>query len=225
MSFEPHPGGTGRLARKRLVALCLATALALALPLTAAAATLVNGSFEQGPAAPAGTFVNLNGGSTVIPGWTVTGSTIDYIAGYWQAADGTRSIDLDGSSFPYTSGGVAQTFATTPGLAYSVHFDLAGNPNNGPAIKPMRVSAAGQSADFQFDISGHTITSMGWVGKTWLFTATAASTTLEFRSLNPANADGWGAALDNVSVSAVPEPAAGALMLCGAALLLARRRG
>jgi len=68
---------------------------------------------------------------------------------------------------------------------------------------------------------------MGWLAQSWSFTAVAAMTTLEFRSLTQAPQIGWGAALDNVSVSAVPEPAGWALMLAGMALLggLSRRSG
>lgn len=174
---------------------------------------VVNGSFEHG--IEPGLFINLLGGSTAITGWVVTGSKIDYVGSIWQASDGSRSLDLDGSTLPQANGGVAQTFATTPGVAYTVTFDMAGNPANTPTLKPMRVSAAGQSQDFMFDITGATFDHMGWLAKTWTFTAVAATTTLEFRSLTPPGQMGWGAALDNVSVSAVPEPGAWVLMLAG----------
>ncbi len=137
----------------------------------------------------------------------------------WAASDGSRPIDLDGSSFPHTNGGVAQGFATTPGTPYLVRFDLAGNTNNAATLKPMRVSAAGQSQDFTFDINGRSNADMGWLAQSWSFTAIAATTTLEFRSLTQAPQIGWGAALDKVSVSAVPEPGSWALMLAGMALL------
>jgi choice-of-anchor C domain-containing protein len=146
--------------------LCAAAGV-LALATTSAQANLlVNGSFEVGPS-PVATFLNLTAGSTVVTGWTVTGLTVDYVGGFWVASDGTRSIDLDGSvGSPFTNGGVAQTFATTPGTQYLVRFDLAGNPQNLPTIKPMRVSAAGQSQDFSFNISGRTVTAVPEPG-TW----------------------------------------------------------
>jgi choice-of-anchor C domain-containing protein len=206
--------------------LCAAAGvLALAAP-AAQANLLVNGSFEVGPS-PGATFVNLSTGSTVVTGWTVTGLTVDYVGGLWVASDGSRSIDLDGSvGSPFTNGGVAQTFATTPGMQYVVHFDLAGNPNNLPTLKPMRVSAGGQSQDFSFDISGHSVSDMGWLAQTWTFNAVAATTTLEFRSLTQAPKVGWGAVVDNVSVTAVPEPGTWALMLGGLLAMagVARRR-
>jgi len=44
---------------------------------------------------------------------------------------------------------------------------------------------------------------MGWLSKSWDFTANSTTTTLEFIGLGNSDA---GAALDNVSVIAVPEP-------------------
>ncbi len=62
----------------------------------------------------------------------------------------------------------------------------------------MRVHAAGQSADFEFDIRGRTFDDMGWVSKHWEFTADGPQTTLEFESLDSASP--FGPALDNVAV-------------------------
>ena len=47
----------------------------------------------------------------------------------------------------------------------------------------MRVSAADQSMVFAFDITGKTFRDMGWLPKSWTFTARDVTTTLEFRSL------------------------------------------
>jgi choice-of-anchor C domain-containing protein len=171
------------------------------------ASLLLNGGFEEGPSA--GRFVNLAGGSEAIKGWAVTGEGVDYIGTLWPGSEGAHSIDLDGSvrsatTRGYVHGGVAQTFATKPGTGYLVTFDLAGNPYAPPAKKLMRVSAADQSQDFSFDVTGKTPTKMGWTPTRWSFTANSASTTLEFRSLTPARSTGWGAVIDNVSVTVLP---------------------
>jgi len=172
---------------------------------------IVNGSFEDGPPAPR--FLNLPGGSTAVKGWVVTGEGVDLVGPrYWQSFDGTDAIDLDGSARsrttpPYVQGGIAQTFATVAGKRYRVTFQLAGNPASGPAIKPMRVMAAGQSAEFTFDITGKTGPNMGWVLKSWTFAAKADSTTLEFRSLTASPLTGFGAAIDLVIVAAEAEAA------------------
>ena len=150
----------------------------------APASLIVNGSFEEGPRV--GAFLNLSKGDTSLRGWTVIGEGVDLVStGYWLSSDGTRAIDLDGSARssttpPYVQGGIAQTFATTPGARYRVTFDLAGNPNQLPRVKPLRVSAAGQSEEFRLD---------------------------DARVPDPDGlaATGYGAAIDNVAVVAEPE--------------------
>ena len=166
---------------------------------------LMNGSFEQG--ADPGQFANAAAGASTIAGWTITGEGVDYVGRLWPAAHGARSIDLDGSARsritpPYSQGGVAQAFATKPGIKYQVTFDLAANPFGGPPVRPLRVLAAGQSADFQVPNTG-TVT---WTRTTWTFVANADSTTLEIRSLTTSPNTGWGAVIDNVSVTAVASP-------------------
>jgi len=196
----------GQITRGVLLMIALASTNARAQPVS----LLVNGSFEDGPVAAA--YLNLVGGASSILGWVVTGEGIDYVGPrYWASSDGTHALDLDGSvrsriSPPFAQGGIAQTFATTPGTSYLVTFDLAGNPYRPPTIKPLRVSAAGQEMEFTFDIAGKSGSNMGWLSKSWTFTAKDASTTLEFRSLTVSPSTGWGAAIDNVSVTPVDKP-------------------
>jgi choice-of-anchor C domain-containing protein len=158
---------------------------------------LVNGDFESGPDIRMACFP-LNPGSTAITGWTVTRGQIDYQDGIWQSSD-RRVVDLDGSP---GFGGIAQTFQTVPGQSYRVTFDMAGDLGGPPQIKRMRVEAAGQSAEFTFDIkrmpvqaagqsaeftfdsAGRSREKMRWVTRTWQFTATERQTTIEFFSLD-----------------------------------------
>jgi choice-of-anchor C domain-containing protein len=169
------------------------------------ASLIVNGDFEDGPTV--GTFLNIAGEASTITGWIVTGEGIDLVGkGYYVPSKGARSLDLDGSARsratpPYAQGGIAQTFPTTPGQRYAVTFDLAGNPARPPMQKPMRVLAAGESMDFVFDITGKSAVNMGWLPKTFTFTAKETSTTLEFRSLTVSPLTGFGAAIDNVVVT------------------------
>ena len=136
---------------------------------------LTNGSFEAGPViAELSGFVDLPVGSTAIAGWTVTRDEIDYIGtSFWQHADGIRSLDLNGTS---GVGGIAQSFTTDPGVAYLVTFDLAGSPGGAP-VKGMAVTAVGQSQDFSFDSTSQTVSDMGWIGRSWTFTADSTATT------------------------------------------------
>jgi choice-of-anchor C domain-containing protein len=160
---------------------------------------LVNGSFEEGPYVD-DWGVPLDPGSTAMPGWVVTHGQIDYITNLWNAADGGRSLDLNGSP---GVGGVAQTFATRAGQRYRVTFALAGNPTGDVTLMSLAVSAAGQSQAFTFDTTGMSDDNMGWEDTTWEFVATGDQTTLEIYSADGSNPWG-GPALDNVSVVAVP---------------------
>jgi hypothetical protein len=79
-----------------------------------------------------------------------------------------------------------------------VRFYEAGDPNTTPAIKWLRVAAAGQSGDFSADITGMWEWDPGWNWHVWNFTANSTSTTLEFYSLQAGSA---GPAIDSVTVA------------------------
>jgi choice-of-anchor C domain-containing protein len=192
----------------RTALLLLSIAIASACPALPSSPNLIaNGSFEEASVSP-GSFVDLPAGSTALKDWTVTLNHIDYAnAGLWLASNGSHSLDLEGSACNTRTtteclGGVKQTFATVKGQNYDVSFDLAGNPYGGSKVKTLKVSAAGQSMNFTFDISGHNVRSMGWKIQHWTFTAQYAATTLEFDSADSIpNLSGWGPALDNVIVT------------------------
>ena len=191
-------GGKHSLLKLSIASYVLAVSALIVTPVQAA--NLVqNGSFETATVNPGASFIGLGAGSTAITGWTVSQGTIDYIGTYWQASEGSRNLDLSGAN----AGGIQQTFNTTVGETYRVTFDLAGNTDYSPTIKEMRVSAGGNSADFSFDITGKSRSNMGWVSKSWGFTATGTTTTLSFLNLVDTP---YGPALDNVSVIALSSP-------------------
>ena len=166
---------------------------------------LANRSFEQGQVVPGGandSFIELQPGSTVITGWVVTRDAIDYEGPNFIASDGVLLLDLDAG---FSAGGIAQAFETIPGQQYNVKFDMAGNPACSPTVKEMRVEAADQSADFSFDITGHSLPDPGWITHFFTFTAVDTSTTLEFFSLDTPGS--CGPVLDNVSVVECDHPA------------------
>jgi choice-of-anchor C domain-containing protein len=160
--------------RSKLMTICISIRQVLSFGIVASllfsaeatqAAILTNGSFETGTLpTPDGT--TFTAGSTAIKGWVVGGHGIDYIAAYWQASNGSRSIDLDSGTIlgagPY-DGSISQTFSTTIGQSYDVTFDMAGNPDGLPTAKSARVSAAGQFADFTFVNSNQTHAAMGYL--------------------------------------------------------------
>jgi choice-of-anchor C domain-containing protein len=205
-------------------AVAAVTTLALASP--ASAVNLIqNGSFENGTGdAPSGSFATEPTGSTNITDWTVVSSgtqsstdAVDWINGYWQAADGTHSVDLNGLQ----NGGVYQDIVTVPGKTYEVTFDMAGNPDGAPALKLLVVSANPVSntttpgVDGFFTVLGTpTRSDMNWTPESYSFVATSTLTMLEFSSADNPNTP-FGPALDNVSAFAVPEPATWSMMLFG----------
>jgi choice-of-anchor C domain-containing protein len=199
-------------------------------PMSAGAAVITNGSFEDAtvdPSSSSNGFLTLTQPDSSITGWSVTGGSIDYIGSYWQAGDGSRSLDLSGIS----RGTIAsQTIAgTVASQTYIVTFLLAGNPDNGPVQKTLDVWVnGGTHASYSFDTTGHSLSSMGWALQTFSFVGTG-SDILYFASTTPAPGSGpsghlaaFGPALDGISITegasagpAAPEPATWAMMILG----------
>lgn len=80
------------------------------------AQSLQNGSFEAGPNLPARGYLGLNSGNRSISNWTIESGTIDYIGAFWGHSDGTKSIDLNGSS----EGTISQDISTVDGETYTL---------------------------------------------------------------------------------------------------------
>lgn len=159
-------------------------------------------------------------------------NNVDYNGpGVWNIADGQRNIDLDGSiGTADDSGTLSQTFDTIAGQSYLVTFQLSGNPAGGPLVKQVQVSASDSSQTFDYDIQTILPTNLPfditYEQEEFPFTAVNSSTTLSFASLTYLTGDtGFGPIIDNVSVSAVPEPASMSVVtVAGFGLGLRRRR-
>jgi choice-of-anchor C domain-containing protein len=180
--------------------------------------TILNGSFETGIDPGLGGVQIDSVDSTSIPGWTVDTGNIDYVpSSRWVAADGNRCLDLSGID----AGSIEQVVTGfTPGAQYRLTFLLAGNPEQPPFPKNMRVFFGSATQDYEFD-GVYSQSNLGWVTQTLDVTANSTSMTVRFLSLNP----GWsGPALDNVSVALVPEPTAVSFGLLTVPALLAARR-
>lgn len=190
----------------------------VALAASAHASVFTNGSFETGP--NPGGFTTLFNDDTSISGWTVGGNSVDYIGSYWQASNGQRSLDLGGNN----NGSVSQTFDTVANQAYTLTFDLSGNPDKrptNPAAYIVNVTAGNLNGNFSFTDLSNSLGNMKWQTFTTTFVASSNSTTLTFLDAHPQGA--WGPALDNVKVEAVPEPFTMSLGLASAGLFLRRR--
>ncbi|MFD8542775.1 choice-of-anchor C family protein [Streptomyces sp. NPDC059649] len=147
-----------------------------------------DGSFES-PKVKPNTFDEFATGQSFGP-WRVTSGNVDLIgAGYWQAAEGDQSLDLNGTD----AGAASQTFTTKAGTRYTVTYSLAGNPelDRVPVLKTGKVLVDGQNVqDFSFDVTGKTKANMGYVRRQVTFVATGPSTTLTFASTTLHSATG-----------------------------------
>jgi hypothetical protein len=101
-----------------------------------------------------------------------------------------------------------------------VEFDMAGNPD---AVYDKSLIAASTSAVFGpwlFDQDNQTRQNMGWETNSFTFVATNLTTQISFADATATagtSSNAYGAALDNVRVSAVPEPAT--MLLLGTGLI------
>ena len=100
--------------------------------------------------------------------------------------------------------GIQQSFPTTIGQRYRTVFYQSAISTQ-PTI--VRFTIAGQSRDFTYQIGPtDTRVKLPWVKRDFVFTATSASTTIEFQAFYT---KGWWIALDNVQVRAIQPPASG----------------
>lgn len=173
----------------------LALLLLLAAHSPAGAGLLVNPSFELGPIMPPAGEIPLGGGATSMSGWVVGGGGLRIVSDiYWVPSQGARSVSLNQTG----AGSISQTFDTAPGAVYEVSWRMSGEPFTTPVLKHLRVSAAGQSQDYEYDITDAWHWDMLWSTRTFTFTANAAATTLSLTSLDAGVA---GPALDEVDVT------------------------
>jgi choice-of-anchor C domain-containing protein len=159
-----------------------------------------DGGFEN-PTVPANTFTRFGVGGTIGP-WKVTDGTVDLVGtGFWQAAEGHQSLDLEGDG----PGTIEQPIPTRFGGCYTVTFSLAGNPDGGPSIKRgfARVTQNGighptTQKNFTFDTTGKTRANLGYVQERFRFRALTPTVTLSFASTT---GGGYGPVIDGVSVA------------------------
>ncbi len=165
--------GTGMLSA--LAALATVTAA----PADATAGS--NGSFET-PVVRANAFQTFSSGQPM-GAWSVTGGTVDLVGqGFWQAADGVQSLDLNG----YGAGTISQTFSTLPLVKYELGYRLAGNPTTGPAVKTGEIQVNDEVVGkFSFDTTGKTFPEMEYTRQKVSFVASGLSTTVRFASTVP----------------------------------------
>jgi hypothetical protein len=183
---------------------------------TAASANLVsNGGFETLIGSPTlldGSWEAVANGGTRISGWSVGDTSVDVVTAPYAVQEGQFAIDLAGTPGP---GSIFQSLSTVAAQPYTLSFHAS---SNGPA-STLEVWWGGSLIDTVNTPAGTTFQFFSYL----VAGVAGPSTVLSFRSTQT---DNDGAIIDNVSVNAVPVPAA--VWLLGSALLgvgvIARRR-
>jgi hypothetical protein len=192
----------------------LAACAAIVMAGSAQAVTVINGGFEMG-INPAGSTRLNTGDTTSLPGWTVLSNGIDYVdSSVWNAASGSRSVDLSGLS----SGGISQRInGLVVGQRYKMQVDVSANPFD-PAVRPkvkrLLVSTSGTLPGmFDYNLTDlNTSINMLFETYTYNFTAANVSQLLQLRS--QVNNE-FGVVIDNVRISAIPEPQTWLMLVSG----------
>ena len=169
--------------------------------------------------------MRLENGATNITGWTISDGSLGVD---WQDAalggastgevhDGSFAVDLCGSNPPGTFCSLSTVFPTSIGGSYQLSFfAYTGNQLNAASV------SVGSLVNQAFTGAGPTSGPPAiFTMYTYNFIATSDSSTLTFQDTS---SDGFGPVIDDVAVSAVPEPSSLALLAAGGLLMLRRRR-
>jgi Protein of unknown function (DUF642) len=195
------------------------------MPLTVSANFVDNGGFEN----TANTYIDGGGGymlvnasdSTTIPGWTVADQNIAWIqSGPPTGLSGTQGnyfLDLTGIVNQKPFGAViGTTISTVANNWYTLSFDVGrGNGEDANAVV-VHAMAGAQTGTFTVSTADPGAGHIAWETFVLQFQATGSSTTITIGGTD-ANAGNGFIGLDNLNVSAVPEPTT---MIAGALLLL-----
>jgi len=179
---------------------------------------LTSGSFELGNFTSQGFDTQtFTAGATTLTGWTTIGNFVSWIGKtnpyQLSAQDGDFFLDLTGFHTGSPFGGVSQTVTTTPGQQYDLSFYLGSYTARwgGPPVSIM-ASVAGTSQTFTDNTHSSQST---WTLEHMLFKATGSTTVITLTGTAGVEYIG----LDNVSLTAVPEPSVWELVLIGFASL------
>ena len=172
-----------------------------------------NGSFES-PSIDQS--LSLKAGDLSLFSWTINSGGVTL----WNAAKlGVPSIQASSRAQFLTlqnngvPAAISETFDTVPGRQYQVIFDLTALVGKGPGspanqMLNVKVSAGGTSRDFTISTgTDATRRTLDYIPETFLFTAASYNTTLNFQNTAGYTGDpNGGLSIDNVAISAVPEP-------------------
>lgn len=141
----------------------------------AGAATFVDGKSELG--SNSRTFTTVYGGnSSAIAGWTVGGSSTHYIASYWMAREGNRSVDLARSD----DGSISRAIATIIGQCCDASYWIARHPGNGVSRCTGFIDVGGVATQLAFNGVGSIRTNRMWEKGLCNFTARSTNSIIAF---------------------------------------------
>jgi hypothetical protein len=192
------------------------------------AASITNGSFED-PSIASGTYVNYGAGSTDITGWTVVGllnsvvesSVVDRGITF-SAQSGNQWLDLTGPGPNLNGNGITQALSTIMGQSYQLSF-YVGSATDGVYYFPSTVDLSiNGGSRISFTNTNSPTDLLDWQLFTSNFTASSAITDITF--FHGGSTANHVAALDNVSITTIPEPSSFACLLGGALILCHRAR-
>ena len=238
------------LHKSRHTAAGVATAVVVLLSMTSAvrAVPFANGSFESpdvsGPGNqgtgnqwyPPDTYLTGTDGwitraaaaaTTAGFGFHSGGSLInDNTSGIGPASAGDQFFALASNNRP---GAIEQTFDTSVGTTYEVTWDHGYLTPGPPVPHTANYTVSAAAASGVYNVTAGTSQPFGTTNflaaTPFSFVATSTSTTLKFEAQQAYGNGYYGAAIDNVAVSVVPEPAGVALLAMGGTALARRRVG
>ena len=191
----------------------LLAAAALAVAASGVQAQIViNGSFEDPTQTGWGTYSNL-------PGWTGGANGIELrnnVEG--TAQDGVNFVELDTGA----NSSMSQTI-TLPGTGlYELSFWYSARPGIGAGSNGLDFNFGGNTGSVLYTTAGGAVNN--WQHYTGVFNLTGGPVTLTFSAAQ--TSDSLGGSLDNVRVTAVPEPETYAMLLAGLGMMgfIANRR-
>ena len=151
--------------------------------------------------------------TNVVPNWVVTGNpTVLFNSTYRPVSTGLQAVQIERNGDM-----LSQNLTTVNGQQYQLSFDWSTWWLNNTTVSTLEVT----SGNVTNPLTG---TGTSYSTQSWLFTATSASTTLSFTNLGVTGTSY--PQIDNVSVTAVPEPGTYAMLLAGLAAggFVAKRR-
>jgi hypothetical protein len=180
----------------------------------AATNLVTNGGFESAANGPTSgsnsSYYNIGPASAdhAVPGdfgWNVPTNNVDIISyqAYGPAPTNGGSYGLDLVGYGST-GAISQTISTVAGQKYNVSFDYSSNPG---IADPMAI------VTFNGGTVGSVTGGVGWQAFNGVFTGTGSPNIFALSETFGGN--NGGVFLDNISISAVPEPSTWAMLLLG----------